>query len=81
VNTVSLIISIVVLVIVVIALIDAASRPAWAWEQAGQNKTLWIVLFAVGIFCGLVGLVAAVIYATSIRPRVVAAQGSPPPPY
>jgi hypothetical protein len=81
VNTLSGIIAIVVLVLVVVALVDAASRPAWAWEQAGQNKTLWIVLFVVGIPCGLVGLVAAVIYASSIRPRVVAAQGSAPPPY
>ena len=80
-NTVSGIIAIVVLVLVVVALIDAASRPAWAWERAGQNKTLWIVLLVVGIPCPLIGLVAAVVYASSIRPRVVAAQGSAPPPY
>jgi magnesium-transporting ATPase (P-type) len=81
VNTVSGIIAIVILVLVVVALIDAVSRPAWAWERAGQNKTLWIVLLVVGIPCGLIGLVAAVVYASSIRPRVVAAQGSAPPPY
>ena len=64
-NTVSGIIAIVILVLVVVALIDAASRPAWAWERAGQNKTLWIVLLVVGIPCGLIGLVAAVVYATT----------------
>jgi len=35
--------------------VDASSKPPWAFERAGQNKTLWIVLPLVGIFlCGLV---------------------------
>ena len=56
------------------ALVDAAGRPDWAWEYAGQNKTLWIVLLAVGLAVCMVGLVAMIIYFASIRPQVAAAQ-------
>ena len=82
-NAFLVIIGLVVFVFVLWALIDAATKPTWAWEAAGQNKTLWIVLFVVGLICtGLVGLVAAIIYLTSIRPKVLAAAegGTPPTP-
>ncbi len=56
------------------AAIDAAGRPEWAFERAGTNKTLWIVLPIVGIFaCGLVGLVSAILWFASYRRKVVAA--------
>ena len=67
------------------ALVDAISRPVWAFQAAGSNKTLWIVLEAVGFF--VCGLVLALIYLLAIRPKVAAAQrgtggssfaGSPP---
>jgi hypothetical protein len=56
------------------AAIDAAVRPEWAFEQAGTNKTLWIVLPVVGIFaCGLLGFVSAIVWFASFRGRVIAA--------
>lgn len=68
------------LVILVIALlgialpvwgiVDAAQRPDDAWQRAGQNKTLWIVLQAVGIPFGGLAVVFAVIYFAAIRPQV-----------
>ena len=69
-------------------IIDAATRPDWAWVSAGQNKTLWVALQAIGVFFCLVGLVLSIVYLTSIRPKVAAAQegggragpGAPPPP-
>lgn len=71
----------VVLVLVAWALIDALTKPAWAWEAANQNRTLWIVVLVLGLICGgLIGLIAAIIYLTSIRPKVqAAAQGGTPP--
>ncbi len=60
--------------------IDAGTKPPWAFERSGQNKTLWIVLPLVGVFlCGIVTIVSAIIWFVSIRPKVVAAQsgGSP----
>ncbi|HEY3140421.1 MAG TPA: DUF2516 family protein, partial [Acidimicrobiales bacterium] len=61
--------------IVIWGIIDAASRPAWAWERAGQNKTLWIILQVVGLVVfGCVGHVVAIIYLVAIRPQLVQAQ-------
>jgi hypothetical protein len=51
----------------IFGLVDASSTPDWVWLRAGQNKTLWIVLLAIGLlFCGF-GLVVAIIYFASIR--------------
>jgi hypothetical protein len=61
------------------ALVDAISRPVWAFQAAGSNKTLWVVLEAVGFF--VCGLVLSLIYLLAIRPKVAAAQrgrGGPP---
>ena len=67
-----LLLSLAALVLSVWALIDAATRPTWAWEASGQNKTLWIVLNVVGLF--VCGLVIGLIYLLAIRPKVAAAQ-------
>ena len=56
------------------ALVDAAMRPEPAFVAAGQNKIMWVVLNAVGIFACVLGLIVAIVYLTSIRPKVVAAQ-------
>jgi hypothetical protein len=54
--------------------IDAGRKPAWAFERAGQNKTLWVVLPVVGVFlCGIVTVVAAIVWFVFIRPKVDAA--------
>jgi hypothetical protein len=40
-------------------LVDASSRPGWAWQRSGQNQTLWVVLMVVGLFtCLSPGLTA-----------------------
>ena len=67
-------------------IVDAASRPAWAWQQAGQKQTLWIVLMVVGLFMCVVGAALALVYLLAIRPQVASQQiggphpGPPPPP-
>ena len=49
----------------------AVARPDHQWVSAGQNKTMWIVLLAVGaLACGPVGFVLALVYLFSIRPRL-----------
>lgn len=70
-----LVVGIATLVVIIWGIIDAAQRPASAFEAAGQNKTLWIVLMALGLIFTLVGLIAAIVYFASIRPKVVAAGG------
>jgi len=53
-------------------IVDAASLPDAAWARAGQNKTLWIVLQAIGLIACL-GFVLAIVYFAAIRPKVRAA--------
>ena len=77
-----LIVLLAVTVLGIWAAIDAGTKPRWAFERAGQNQTLWIVLPLVGIFlCGLITLVAGIMWFASIRPKVMAAAsgGSPYP--
>jgi len=64
----------VVFIVPLIGGIDALTKPDAVWQRAGENKLLWGLGQLLGaFFCGIVGLVFAIIYWTSIRPRVIAA--------
>jgi hypothetical protein len=53
------------------AIVDAATQPDPAWQAIGSSKALWIALIAVFTFaCGIVGFVLAIVYLTSLRPRL-----------
>jgi hypothetical protein len=66
-----LLVLIVGLVVPVWAIVDAASRPSGAFSAAGSSKTMWIVLIVVGwLVTGLIGIILALVYLVSIRPRV-----------
>jgi hypothetical protein len=65
------IIGLVAFVIPIWAIVDAASRPSGAFNAAGSSKAMWISLIAVfWLITGIVGLILAVVYLASIRPRV-----------
>jgi hypothetical protein len=53
------------------AAVDASSQPEWAFEAVGTTKTLWIVLPIVGIFVCFVGIIAAVLWFTNYKPKVL----------
>ncbi len=58
-------------------LLDAASRPDWAWERVDQNKVRWIFLQALGVAPFLIiGFVCSVFYLAAIRPKLRSAQAS-----
>jgi Na+-driven multidrug efflux pump len=58
------------------ALVDAIGRPTGAFQAAGSNKAMWISLIVVlWFFTFFLGVLAAVIYLGSIRPRVRAITG------
>jgi hypothetical protein len=61
------------LVVTIWAVVDAASRPSAAFAAARSSKAMWITLIVEFYFLtGLVGMVLAVVYLASIRPRVKA---------
>jgi hypothetical protein len=55
-------------------IVDAAGRPDAVWARADQNKTLWIVIQAVGMLVCF-GWILALVYLTVIRPKLKAAGG------
>ncbi len=70
------IVGLVGLVIPIWAIVDAASRSSGAFSAAGSSKAMWITLIAVSwLITGIVGLILAVVYLASIRPRVRAITG------
>jgi Protein of unknown function (DUF2516) len=64
---------VVSLVVSIWAIADAVSRPTGAFTAAGSSKGLWIALIVLTwIFTGFIGLILAIVYLASIRPRVKA---------
>ena len=83
-----LLLSIALLILEIVAFIDAAIRPAQAYVAAGkQTKQFWLVLIGIftfisfsfgflGLFgIGLVGVVAASVYLLDVRPALRAVGG------
>jgi hypothetical protein len=58
----------------VIALLDAADRPAWTWALAGKSQVLWMVLILGGVLSVIGGLIIATIYMRRIRPVLIDAE-------
>ncbi len=70
---IELVIVLVVLVLLLVpiwAIVDAATRPDSQWAAASQSKTLWVVLLVSGLFLPGVGFVLLVVYLASIRPQL-----------
>lgn len=53
------------LAIAIYCIVDITKQPDAAWQAAGQNKVLWIVLVL------LLGVIGSAIYWFAIRPKVV----------
>ena len=58
--------------LIVFGIVDAARRPEWAFAGAGQNKTMWVALQALGLFVAPLGAVLTLTYLLSIRPKLTA---------
>jgi Protein of unknown function (DUF2516)/Family of unknown function (DUF5652) len=65
-----------VFIFTLIVLIDAATKPDSVWEAAGKSKAGWIIVLAIGLIFGCVGLIAGIIYLASVRPSLT--QAGPP---
>lgn len=54
------------------AIADAASRPESAFASAGTSKGLWVALIAgFLVVVAPVGLILAIVYLSSVRPRLL----------
>lgn len=56
------------------ALLDAASRPAWAWSFAGKSQLGWLVAICIGLLTLVIGLGVSFWYLTRIRPSIRAVE-------
>ena len=65
------------LLLCLIGFFDVRRRPDWAWQEAGQNRTLWVVLTILGFLMGMgffAGWIIAITYFFVIRPKVALAE-------
>ena len=72
-----LVIFFAILLVKVVALIDATTRPAGAFvAMEKQTKQFWLVVLVLALlstfvgFLSLVGLVAALVYLVDVRPAI-----------
>ena len=72
--TVSAIFFLLPLALTAWALLDAASRPSWAWALAGRNRVLWMTVIAIGVLTLIGGIVVCTFYLLRVRPIVAAAE-------
>jgi hypothetical protein len=84
-----ILVGVAILVIGIVAVVDIAKRPSEAFQRAGQNRTMWLLLvILLTVFCGIIGVVVSIFYLVNIRPKVAAVMGGgeasgtplPPPP-
>ena len=68
---------ILIFILTLWALIDAATKPEAAWSAAGKSKTTWIIVLVIGLIFGCVGLIASIIYLASVRPALAGSSGPP----
>ena len=54
------------------AIVDAVRRPSIQWTRVGLNRATWVLLMSVGTILGVgvLGVVAAVEYLISVRPKL-----------
>lgn len=86
-----MLISVGALVLGVFCLVDAAFRPAQAYQASGKlNKTAWLIILGLAVawsllgrggsfgIIGLIGLVATIVYLVDVRPALRAVGGGRP---
>jgi hypothetical protein len=54
------------------AIVDAVRRPGIQWTRVGLNRATWVVLMSAGTILGVgvLGVVAAIEYLISVRPKL-----------
>lgn len=55
------------------AALDANNRPGGQWERVGQNQNAWVLVLLAGFFLAPAGMIAAIVYFTTVRPKLARA--------
>ena len=58
----------------VVALLDAARRPAWVWALADRAQVAWIAAILFGTIAVPLGLIVSSVYLLRVRPRLAATE-------
>ena len=58
------------LLIPILIIVDAASRPDAQWVAAGESRKLWLALLVVGSLIPVLGVIPLIVYVASIRPKL-----------
>lgn len=58
----------------IVALLDAARRPAWAWSLANRPQAMWMAMILVGTFLSILGIGISLYYLLRVRPAILAAE-------
>ena len=53
--------------------LDANNRAERQWERVGQNQAVWVIVMLGGFFLAPVGMIAAIVYFTTVRPKLARA--------
>ena len=62
------------LILTIWSLLDAASRPQWAWALAERRQVVWMAAIMFGTLTVLGGLVLCTWYLTRVRHEIAAAE-------
>lgn len=87
-SPVLLVIDLVAIVFAIVTIVDMSRRPRWQWQQAGSNKTLWLVFEIIFLLIfSFISIIIGVIYFAVTRPKLIAVErqgggpgGWPPAP-
>ncbi len=70
-----------ILAVVIWVIVDACHHPEVAWSRSGQSRPIWVMALVGGwLVTGVLGLVLALVYLATVRPRLVAATRWQPRP-
>lgn len=62
------------LALTLLALLDAARRPQWAWALAERNQVAWMTMILLGVLLVCGGIAVSGWYLWKVRPVVAAAE-------
>ncbi|MCZ7629552.1 MAG: hypothetical protein M5U19_11085 [Microthrixaceae bacterium] len=62
------------LALTLVALLDAARRPQWAWALAERNQVAWMTMILLGVLLLCGGIAVSGWYLLKVRPEVAAAE-------